>query len=832
MSQSTSIQDHIARQFADEGQRLVFWHDEPGEYEAELDSLDLPTVQVARVANNEYALKHRMLREDPSSKFLVYRSGPIPQGIENWLLDLEMAYGIFTADQISLILQELDYPRLNLREIVEEHADFFSTTKRIQELKNRLDSDDRVETILAKMITVLLGTKDHSLSAIWRALLEENALDSSSKYTELEKYRLDSFHWQGTTTIYGYDSTNPSVNDFVLWLFSHANNEFRSEPPGKLRNIRIDFGSLHYDTRFRKDFEVLARRASDDLDIEQQTDAADFRNLIDNDLFEIIDQKIISELARGVADRTLLTKEVSELIRRRTGRFWYQNFEHTYAAINAAAALMAEIDAAPLHVPSFDEGLERYTKDWYRIDQLYRQFVFHARKAEASGPLEKLKDQVEAFYSNKYLYPLGAEWQKQVDAAARWRSIAFPDQSAFYAKHVAPVIAGGRNKAVVIISDALRYEAAEELASLIRQEDRFDATPSAMLSVLPSYTQLGMAALLPHNRLGHADGSKALVNVDDLPSAGTINRSKLLESVGGVALQAEDLIKMNRDEARELYKSHQVIYVYHNRIDETGDNSKSEGRVFEAVDDTFTELIALIKKLANANATNILITADHGFLYQDGGLDDNGYLSTEPHGDKIVYRDRRFVLGKGFKADPAFKTFTPEQLGLDSELEVQIPKSIHRLRLKGSGSRFVHGGASLQEVVVPVLTVNKKRKSDLRQVEVQVMPESDKITTGQIAVNLFQVDQISDKVQPRSLIAGLYVGEQLISNEVPLEITRTSADKRERYHQARLILSKESDGFNGRAVEFRLTEQIPGTTQRRIYQRVTYTLRRSFMTDF
>lgn len=832
MSQLASIQGHLTQRFSGDGQRLVFWHDETGEYAGELAALDLSGIEVVRVTNNEYALKHRLLREDVSSKFLVYRSGPAPQGIDNWLLDLELSYGIFTADKTSLIVQDLAHPSLDIRDVVEEYSDFFRATKRTQDLKARLDTEDRIETVLAKMVAVLIGVKDHSLSAIWRALLEENARGSDSKFVEIENYGLSAFHWQGTTSIYGYESTQPSISDFVLWLFRHASDGFKSESPGLFRNIRIDFGSLHYDTRFRKDYEALARRAAESLDIEQQIDAADFRDLVDNDLFEIIDQKIISELARGVTDRTLLVKDVLEWIRRRTSGFWYPKFEHTYAAIDASAALLAEIDVAKFSTQSFDEGLERYTKDWYRIDQLYRQFIFHARKAEASGPLEKLRDQVEAFYSNKYLYPLGAEWQKQVDAATSWRSAAIPGQSSFYAKHVAPVITGGRNKAVVIISDALRYEAAEELASLIRREDRFDATTSAVLSVLPSYTQLGMAALLPHTTLGHAAGSKALVNVDGLPSAGTINRSKLLEPVGGVAIQAEDLIKMNRDEARELYKSHQVIYVYHNRIDETGDNSKSEGRVFEAVEDTFSELIDLIKKLANANATNILITADHGFLYQDGGLDDNGYLSVEPHGDEIVYRDRRFVLGRGLKTDPAFKTFSPEQLGLDSELEVQIPKSIHRLRLKGSGSRFVHGGASLQEVVVPVLTVNKKRKSDVRQVEVQVLPESDKITTGQIAVNLFQVDPVSDKIQPRSLMAGLFVGEQLISNEVPLEFVQVSTDKRERYHQARLILSKEADGFNGRAVEFRLTEQIPGTTQRRVYQRVTYTLRRSFMTDF
>ena len=88
-----------------------------------------------------------------------------------------------------------------------------------------------------------------------------------------------------------------------------------------------------------------------------------------------------------------------------------------------------------------------------------------------------------------------------------------------------------------------------------------------------------------------------------------------------------------------------------------------------------------------------------------------------------MIRPTLIVLGTGLKVDPAFATFQADQLGLDSELEVQIPKSIHRLRLAGSGSRFVHGGATLQEIVVPVLSVNKKRRSDVRPVNVKILPE-------------------------------------------------------------------------------------------------------------
>jgi len=197
-----------------------------------------------------------------------------------------------------------------------------------------------------------------------------------------------------------------------------------------------------------------------------------------------------------------------------------------------------------------------------------------------------------------------------------------------------------------------------------------------------------------------------------------------------------------------------------------------------------------------------------------------------------LIRPTLIVLGTGLKVDPAFATFTAAQLGLDSELEVQIPKSIHRLRLAGSGSRFVHGGATLQEIVVPVLSVNKKRRSDVRPVNVKILPESDKITTGQVVVRLFQSEPVSDKVQPRSLRAGLYAGETLLSNLANLTFDEMSADTRDRYQSPRMLLSQDANDYNNRAVEFRLEERISNTNQWRVYEKAIYTLKRSFTSDF
>src|SRR5699024_11226440 len=91
----------------------------------------------------------------------------------------------------------------------------------------------------------------------------------------------------------------------------------------------------------------------------------------------------------------------------------------------------------------------------------------------------------------------------------------------------------------------------------------------AMLGVLPSYTQLGMASLLPHQALAHSpDGDPVLV--DGQRSNGTSNRAKILAAVGGTAIQAGDFLKLKPSERRDLYSAHQVLYVYHDTIDATG----------------------------------------------------------------------------------------------------------------------------------------------------------------------------------------------------------------------------------------------------------------------
>lgn len=831
MSRASSIQDLLAARFAE--QRIVVWHDPDGGYSADLTSHVPDDVSVLRVADDEFAIKHRVLREDLESQFLIYRSGPATEGTGNWLLDLELAYGpIFTADRGALLRASLGLTQPGADTLFAAHGAFFAENKFVDGLRKLLLPDDDLVTVQAKMTAVVIGQKEHSFSEITRALLIHQARNETAGWDALINLGLVDFHWSGAEHIYGYQSESPTIAGFVLWMFQQARDGFEVAASKSARNLAIDFRSFRDSKRSASAVKTLARKAEGDLGYVDQVAEISWEALKDADVFDLAEREVIRRLGDGIINHTMPPREVLETIGiRRQDSFWFEDYATLYEALAAAAELLPTIRTAQLDLTSFDEGLVRYRDDLFHIDQLYRQFTYAYQTAEFKQPLDELAERVEAAYVTDFVAPLGMAWQKQVDVVQSWRTTAVTSQSAFYERYVAKVTKGGHKKAVVVISDAMRFEVAKELETRILGLDKFDAKTEAMLGVLPSYTQLGMAALLPHSMLAHSPNGDPVL-VDGVKSDGSVNRSKILEAVGGVVVQAKEFVEMKPAERRDLYSSHQVLYVYHDTIDATGDSAKSEHRTFAAVSEALDQLVDVVKKLANANATNIFVTADHGFLYQRSKLAPQFNLTVKPQGEQIVAETRRYVLGRGLKENAAFRTFQPEQVGLSSDLEVQIPNSVHRIVKPGAGFQFVHGGASLQEILVPVVSINKGRSVTVETVNVDIHPESDKITTGQIVVKLYQTMKVEPKRNARRLIAGLYFGDQLISNEKEMVFDSESSEGRDRFQSVRLLLSMDADAANNQSVEFRLSEPIEGTDQWKKYKSVPYLIRRSFTTDF
>ena len=818
-------------------QRIVFWYDTRREFRADFETLDLPGVEKIELANNEFGVKYRVLREQPEQKFLLFKDGPEPEYLANWLLDVQLASGsTFRTDQVALWLAELElgpdaYP------LLEAHVAFFEATKRRERLKELLEPGDSQHALRQKMLAVCVGSDDPRLDAMLEVLLAELASGSDTRSKLIERSGLHEHFWESMKRAYGYVSEQPGLQDFVIELFrscflSEVDVEFK---PRLTSEAKVFIRRWKDSRSHAQAFETLSAQCADILQIEDKLQGLEYRALMSVDEFEAIDRKILSELVREVSSRTVSAQEVEQWVRQRRQGHWFERYQHVYQAIEHAAQFMQALELTQLEMGSLADGIQKYTQSWFRLDQRYRKFIHHARESGQASLLQSLSQQVENLYTNNFLSHLNVRWQRFVDACQQWEAPPVVSQANFFARFVQPYLER-KGKVCVLISDAFRYEVGEELQSLIRREDRFDAELVPALSSLPSYTQLGMASLLPQKTLQIVEDGSGEVVADGISATGTANRARILAQTvaSSTTVLAKDVLAMGKEDSRALVRDHDVVYVYHNLIDKTGDTRDTEERVFGATEETLEELLRVIKKLANANASNIVVTADHGFIYQDHPLQDSDFLTAVPEGDEILYIDRRFVLGRGLREHSSFKTFQPDQLGLAGSLQVQIPKSINRLRLKGSGSRFVHGGATLQEVLIPVISINKKRQSDVGKVDVELIGGGGKtITTGQLAVVLYQTEPVTDKRQPRRLRAGLYsLAGDAISDVQELSFDMTSSNPREREEAVRFILSRKADDFNNQQVELRLEEPVDGTSHHRPYLAVRYTIRRSFTSEF
>lgn len=821
-------------------QRIVFWYDARREFRADFEALALDGVEKIELTNNAFGVKYRVLRQQPEQRFLLYREGEEPPLLENWLLDVQLASGhCFRTDQGALWLAELELGQ-DAYPLLEAHVAFFESGQRREALRALLEADDSQQALRLKMLAVCVGAGvglDPRLDAILEVLLGDLAKGDERRMQLVTRSSLDGFLWEQMKRTYGYVSEQPGLRDFVIELFQSGflmgtDPEHRA----RLSSEILVFMKRWKDSRSHEEsFEALSEDCAEVLRIDDRLETLDYRTLMELDTFELIDRKILSELVRALVARTVTVQEVDQWVRQRRESHWFGRFKDVYLAVEHAAQFLQLLDITQLEMSSLADGVQKYAKTWYRLDQRYRKFVHHAGESGQASLLGDLNTLVENLYTNNYLVRLNDRWQAFVDGAERWEASPILSQQHFFDRRVQPFLER-KTKVCVLISDAFRYEIGEELQSLIRREDRFEAELEPALAMLPSYTQLGMAALLPNLSLELAADDSGDARVNGHSAQGSVNRGKILALAvpASAVVLAKDLLAMNQTDSRALLREHEVIYVYHNLIDKTGDARDTEERVFAAAEDSLHELLRLVKKLTNANASNLLITADHGFLYQNRPLQEGEFLGSEPDGEAIRYRDRRFVLGQGLRANDSFKTFGPAQLGLAGTLEVQVPKSIKRLRLKGSGSRFVHGGATLQEVVIPIIRINKKRRSDVGRVDVDIIGGGGKhITTGQLAVVLYQTEAVTDKKQPRIVRAGLFtLAGEAISDQHELTFDFGSENPRERERSVRFILSHQADAANNQPVELRLDERVEGTSHFTKYKSVRYTIRRSFTSEF
>lgn len=827
---NTKVQAALEKLF--QQYRLVFWYDDKAEMTELFKSLQIPQVEKVVIENNEFTLKHKFIIEQPNQRFLIYQSKAKPIDNENWLLDLLLSNYEFHTEASSLYLQDLELPQ-EFKSLIQQHEEFFAAEKRINELKALLEQGDRESVIRLKMLSVVCSTVPEWEKIVY-ALFLEALKNKQDKYKAIEKYGLLSFLWETIEKKYNYKSPTPGIKDFLLQLIQ--DNFERSIPSGKPtlnKEAYLFVNRWKENTKAKQIFYDWSTQLEKNLGVEAAIQNLNTEQLLDADTYAVIDKKIIVGIREQIVNNTSSNFIIQEWIEKRRVKFFFSDFIQIYNALSYAAALLDEIRKANLTIQNPQDGFEKYEKQWHKIDLVYRKYIYASEQAEHQNILKELTGKIEKAYGNSFLLKLGDNWQSVLSGMKSWDIEKITNQKQFYQQWVTPYIKK-ENRVFVIISDALRYESAVELRDLILKEDRYTATLNAVLGSLPSFTQLGMAAMLPHTALTFEEKSD-IVYADGMSTQGTPNRTKVLQKSfsGSIAIGAEDFLKMNaKTDGREFIKPYNVIYIYSNHIDKIGDDKTSEGKVFEATETEFEYLLRILKHINNMNGYNMIITADHGYLYQHNRLDESDFTDFTPAGN-LYKTSRRFVLGNNLIGNQSVQKWEGKDLGFADDTEALIPKSINRIRIQGAGSRFVHGGASLQEIVVPVLEINKARKSDIEQVDIDIISGSSNITSNSFAVNFYQKQPVADKIQPRQIKAGFYSeAGQLISDVITLLFNSSDSDAMAREKRQIFLFTAEAAKYNGQDIKLKLEEQIDGTSQFKTYKSFTYRMLIAFSSEF
>ena len=346
---------------------------------------------------------------------------------------------------------------------------------------------------------------------------------------------------------------------------------------------------------------------------------------------------------------------------------------------------------------------------------------------------------------------------------------------------------------------------AASLAEQLRRETQSSVDLKSMCGIFPSITPYGMAALLPHKQLSVVEKTVGGLSVlaDGQPTD-SLNRGKVLKAtnVNSVALQYKNIIGMKKAERQPLVKGMDVVYIYHDKIDEASHTSDSA--VFPACNDAIDEIKNLVRIIVNEfGGTRIFITADHGFLYTYSPLTEDDKVSKNSWGGKEVEYGRRYcIMRKDAKPDFLQPVLF---LGGNTDYTAFAPKENVRIKMNGGGLNFVHGGISLQEIVVPVIdyhylrtdskTYQKNRsKIDTKPVTVSLLSATHKISNMIFSLNFYQKEAVGDNRE--KAVYSLYFTDS--SGKVVSDTAKIIADKTSDNLQERTFRC----GFNLKSMRF------------------------------
>jgi len=765
--------------------RIVFWYDDSKEFEGQLPELSIAGVKVINLGKTgSFQTKLTLEVLEPQTKFLLYAPFAKPNNPEDILLDIFLYSSHFSADSAEIVRDELELQDVGTREFIKERLSFFSATRK-SKLKLLLDGSEDDTALGIRMLQVILGSRGNSCSEIMLSLfglVSDQDNYTPKELTEIIKFQLQGLLWKFIEEEFGYSSEKQNLQgllyslvatEITLVLGSSAPSALRSlavTAPHKASHATVFMTTWRDSETFQASYAWHLGRCDQELKLNELLEPIPSNQLLKLQTSESAERLLLTR-SRELVTHDSTQKSIDEaelIITGRKNSYWSikksQNFA-AYQAMHAALSFVRLKEEYPNGFHAFDPKsfVDLYIKDLYRFDELYRHYYQFLASESVAGSLVTLTTRVEELYAGWFLPTLASAWSPFVENSLlnNWEIPGIVNQVDFYSRVIRPLLnSNPKPRVAVIISDALRYEVARELTSQINKRDNIQADITCLLSVLPSHTALGMAALLPHTSLDYDQTGN--VFVDGKSAQGFANREQILQSAGALAFSAEDIKSQPREELRARIGEASLLYIYHNRIDDTGDKLSSEKETFTAVSETLQELDSIIGKVLNSlNCSVVVVTADHGFIYSSGELAETDRSELKILSGTPIIEKKRYVVGTELETnDKCWRSNTSITAATTTKFDILTPRGINRFHFKG-GARYFHGGAMLQEVIIPAVTCKKHRDkaaeiTKTSKVDVILLSLLSNITSPRQSLKFIQTELTSEKLLGRGVTVGFY----------------------------------------------------------------------------
>jgi hypothetical protein len=355
--------------------------------------------------------------------------------------------------------------------------------------------------------------------------------------------------------------------------------------------------------------------------------------------------------------------------------------------------------AVTKHGGDANAWIDAYTskEGWFLLDQAQRRLEAWVANLD-DEPQERPLAVVRSAYEDA-CRAMAEGFTKAIERA-NWTASASLPQTRIYSE-----IVGERPKSVAyFLVDAMRFEMGVELAERLPKNNEVSVRPA--IASLPSITPIGMAALQPG-----ASSSFSVVEqkgtlgarIDDvfLPDLGARKKLATARVPNLADLSLDELLSLQPSKLVKKIEGAQVIVVRSQEIDHAGET----GFTFQArqvMDTVIDNLARAIRKLAAVGIQQAVVTADHGHLFFPSDRDESMRINS-PGGDEVDLH-RRCWIGRGGSTPPGCVRVSAAALGYDSDLDFVFPTGSGVFKA-GGDLAFHHGGPSLQELVIPVLTV-------------------------------------------------------------------------------------------------------------------------------